>query len=93
MNGTTPMTCQGNLNRRDHLRFLGITDRMRRSYENAVAAFFEYVHALRGRLPHTMPAELALSTSTIYFKKVTVFLLQDGFSVDSSVSTRLPNST
>ena len=48
------MVFRGNLNRRDHLRFLEITDRTCRSYEKAVAAFFEYMRASRGRLPHTM---------------------------------------
>ena len=48
------MVFRGNLNRRDHLRFLEITDRTRRSYEKAVAAFFEYMRASRGRLPRTM---------------------------------------
>ena len=48
------MVRRRNVSRRDHLRFLGITHRTRRSYEKAVAAFFEYIRALRGRLPHTM---------------------------------------
>ncbi|CAE7668538.1 unnamed protein product [Symbiodinium sp. CCMP2592] len=51
-----PMVRQGNTSRNDHLRFLGITAKTRRSYETAVAAFFAYVRALRGRLPATMQA-------------------------------------
>ena len=45
---------RGNTNRNDHLRFLGIIRRTRRSYENAAAAFIQYFRALRGRLPNTM---------------------------------------
>ena len=42
------------LSRPDHLRFLGITAKTRRSYEQAVQAFFVYLRALRGRLPKSM---------------------------------------
>ena len=42
------------LNRHEHLRFMGITPRTRRSCTNAVSAFFVYFRALRGRLPSSM---------------------------------------
>ena len=58
--GLIPMTLwtiktylMANLSCTDHLRFLGITQRTRSSYERAVAvaAFLSYCRALRGRLP------------------------------------------
>ena len=48
------MVHRAGLNRNEHLRFMGITPRTRRSCTNAVSAFFVYFRALRGRLPSSM---------------------------------------
>ena len=47
VSGTFLMAPRGNTSRNEHLRFLGITSRTRRSYENAAAAFFQYFRTYR----------------------------------------------
>ena len=80
------MAPRGNL-RRDHLRFLGITEKTRRCYEKAVLAFFKYVRPLRGRMPKSLGAlddALAENIIIIFTKKAITSRWLDARSVASA---------